>query len=55
MDLDNWKKGVIYCIENAIRMRDDGELLTKNSSYGHTYFSYYTAMEGLGVALYILR
>lgn len=55
MKLKKWKEGVNYCVENAIRMRDDGEILMKNGSYGHAYFSFYTAMEELGVALYILK
>lgn len=55
MDLTKWKKGLKLCFSNAVRLRDDGELLLNNGSYGHAYFSFYTAMEELGLALIILK
>lgn len=55
MDLKKWKEGMVHCVNNAIHLRDDSELLMKKGSYGHTYFSFYTATEELGVALYIIK
>lgn len=55
MDLTKWRQGYDLYLNNAIRLRDDGVLLLEHNSYGHAYFSFYTAMEELGVAMYILH
>lgn len=54
MDLEEWQKGINLAIDNALQLFKDGELLMKNGSYGHACFSFITAFEELGVALYIL-
>jgi len=51
MDLKKWKGGMQHCVNKSIHLRDNGELLMKKDSYGHAYFSFYTATEELGVAL----
>ena len=54
MNLKRWQEGLSLCMNNIIRLRDDGELLMEQGSFGHAYFSFYTAIEELGVAFYIL-
>ncbi|MFX1480936.1 MAG: AbiV family abortive infection protein [Promethearchaeota archaeon] len=55
MDLKNWQKGLDHYINNAIYLRDDGEILMEKGSLGHAYFFFYTALEELGVASFILE
>lgn len=54
MDLDTWRKGVTVSIDNVIQLYKDGNLLMENGSFGHACFSFVTAFEEMGVALYIL-
>ncbi len=54
MNLKRWQEGLSLCMDNVIRLRDDGKLLMEQGSFGHAYFSFYTAIEELGVAFYIL-
>ncbi|KKN29245.1 hypothetical protein LCGC14_0846100 [marine sediment metagenome] len=54
MDLKKWQNGLKLYLKNAEQLRDDGEILMEKSSYGHAYFSFYTALEEVGMALYIL-
>ena len=37
MKLKKWKEGLKLCINNAIQLRDDSELLIENTSYGHAF------------------
>ena len=53
MELDVWQKGLKLCIENITRLRDDGLILMENGSYGHAYFSFYTAMEEFWKAYFV--
>jgi len=55
MDLKNWQEGLDLYFDNSIYLRDDGELLMEKGSYGHAYFFFYTALEELGVAFFILE
>jgi AbiV family abortive infection protein len=54
LDLIKWREGLNLSLKNAIQLRDDGDLLMKKGSLGHAYFSFYSALEELGVALYII-
>jgi len=54
MDLKKWQNGLKLYLKNAEQLRDDGEILMEKGSYGHAYFSFYTALEEVGMALYIL-
>lgn len=55
MDLKNWQKGLDLYLDNSIHLRGDGELLMEKGSYGHAYFIFYTALEELGAAFFILE
>ncbi len=55
MNIKNWQKGLELYLNNAIQLRDDGERLMEKGLYGHVYFSFYTALEELGVAGIILE
>ena len=55
MKLKKWQKGLELYVRNAEQLRDDGELLMENGSYGHAYFSFYTALEEVGMVLFILE
>jgi len=54
MKLKTWQNGVNIVIDNVISLYNDGILLMKNGSFGHACFSFYTAMEEIGVAYFIL-
>ncbi len=55
MNIKKWQNGLKLYLKNAIQLRDDGETLMEKGSYGHAYFSFYTALEELGVASIILE
>lgn len=54
MDLDTWRKGMTVSIDNVLQLYKDGILLMENGSFGHACFSFVTAFEEMGVALFIL-
>jgi len=41
----DFRKGYEICINHAIRLAHDADLLAENSSFGHAFFLYFTAME----------
>lgn len=53
MKLKTWQNGVNIVIDNVISLYNDGILLMENGSFGHACFSFYTAMEEIGVAYFI--
>ena len=55
MKLDDWREGINLCIGNIDQLIKDGELLLKHKSYGHAYFSFYTAMEEISVVNFIMQ
>ncbi len=55
MDLKTWQDGLKLCRDNIVRLKDDGILLREHGSYGHAYFSFYTAMEELWKAYLIIE
>ena len=55
MNLKKWQNGLKLYLKNAEQLRDDGKSLMEKGSYGHAYFSFYTALEEVGMSLYILE
>lgn len=41
----DFQKGYEVCINHAIRLAHDADLLAENGSFGHAFFLYFTAME----------
>jgi len=54
MKLEKWQDGLDKCIENIIKLIEDGDLLMNKGSNAHAYFFYFTALEGLAIADFIL-
>ena len=54
MNVKTWQEGLNKIIDNINQLIEDGDLLSKNGSYGHAYFLFYTAFEELSKAYYIL-
>lgn len=55
MEVQKWKLGLKFFVDNAERLQNNGKILLENRSYGLSYFCYYTAIEELGVAYFILH
>lgn len=55
MKSEKWIEGINLCIDNIERLKKDGEILRDNDSYGHAFFSFYTAMEEMAIASYMLK
>jgi len=49
MDLETWRNGIDICIDNVLRLYEDGKLLIENGSFGHACFSFITAFEEMGL------
>ena len=54
MKLEIWHEGLNNCIDHINQLREDGDLLINKGSFSHAYFFYYTAIEELATANYIL-
>ena len=54
MDINKWHEGLEKCIQNIIRLKEDGDMLLSRGSLGHAYFMYYTALEEMAKANFII-
>ena len=54
MKLKTWQEGLKKIIDHIIQLHQDGDFLAENGSYNHAYFLYYTALEELTKAYFIL-
>lgn len=54
MKLETWHNGLKRCVQHIIELKENGDLLMKKGSFSHAYFIYYTALEEMATAYFIL-
>lgn len=50
-----WQDGLNLCLDNAVELKKSCEIMCKLGKLHHTFFFYFTALEELGTASFILN
>jgi len=54
MQVQNWQEGFNKIVDHIVQLLDDGDTLLKKGSYAHAYFLYFTTLEEIATANYIM-